>query len=162
MDVSLLIPTKGRTHQLQAVVDHLRQTIPSWITYEILIRDASPQNGTKIEGASFCYAQEFPGRAFNRMAEEAQGEYLFSFADDFRLYPRTIPTMLTVMRQLPKGTVGIPFHADPVLPCHTYLLCPEVWAMARETFHWLGGLDEQFSYGYSTRYIRLFQSLFFK
>jgi len=149
VDVSLLIPTKGRTHQLQALVDHLREMIPQEIAYEILIRDASPSNGTILQGASFTYAKELSSRAFNLMAEEATGEFLFILGDDMRIYPRTIPLALTLMRGLPKGTVGITFHADPLLPCHTYFMMPELWIMARETFHWLGGFDEQFSYGYA-------------
>ena len=149
MDLSILIPSKGRTKQLQVLVDHLHAMMPPGLSYEILIRDASPKNGTSVTGASLTFAQESPGEAVNHMAEEAKGTFLFPLGDDMRLYRRTIPTALVLMRQLPKGTLGIVFHEDPGFPCHAYLLAPEMWIVARETFHWLGGLDPQFQYGYS-------------
>ena len=148
LDFSILIPTKGRSHLLQPLVDHLQTMIPSEITYEILIRDASPPNGLVLHGASHTYADEFVPKAMNKMAEEAQGEFLFMLGDDMKVYPRTFPTCLTIMRQLP-GAVGIPFHADPGIPCHAFLAYPELFVASRQLYHWLGGLDEQFSYGYA-------------
>src|SRR3990167_8942835 len=111
MDVSFLIPTKGRQAQVRNTVYALKMMIPPSVSYEILVRDATEHPvESSIAGASVTYAEERPARAFNQMAEAAQGEFLFPLGDDMRLYLRTITTALTIMRQLPKGTVGIPFH----------------------------------------------------
>src|SRR3990167_508422 len=107
MDLSILIPSKGRSAQLPALVTHLHAMMPAGLDFEILIRDASPvEQVVPIHGAQVMASQDSPGEAFNHMAEDATGTYLFPLGDDMRLYPRTVPLALSLMAGVPKSTVG--------------------------------------------------------